>query len=78
MAPARRQVSQRGPYPHEIQFETRAELEHAVNALLSESHHQHNFEVWVDEGVIRVNQMGLDCLSRSAVTFTVSPSEDPR
>ena len=42
-----------------------AALQRVVAALMNENDHYHNFEVWRDEGLIRVNLLGGECVRRA-------------
>jgi hypothetical protein len=57
-------MSQHGDYPYTYIIGDDALLGRVVKALVSEERHSHNFEVWRDEGTIRVNDSGNECVAR--------------
>lgn len=49
------------PYRYTIRLD-RFALQDVVNHFMREVRHLHNFEVWRDEVIIRVNEIGKDCI----------------
>lgn len=61
---------QHGPYQHAVAFPDAGDLHRVVREFLAEGTlghdptHLHNFEVWLDEKTLLVNDVGLSCVLR--------------